>query len=179
MIGISPGRSLSFPSRSLTLALATPATQNLGGDLSLVAVLCILSGIMGVLIGPQLLDLLRIPQGKSCSTFSIAGTTLMFPNRGLYHSWSHIGWQFIRHCDSFTPCHRPKSRCIFKSSHGIIRHRHGGIDLCACGSRYHCSSRWHVSCAHNVLAERGQCPSREGQPITRIIWPRIASSLTS
>ncbi|RDI78758.1 hypothetical protein Vi05172_g11265 [Venturia inaequalis] len=61
-IGISPGRSLSFPSRSLTLALATPATQNLGGDLSLVAVLCILSGIMGVLIGPQLLDLLKIPQ---------------------------------------------------------------------------------------------------------------------
>jgi putative effector of murein hydrolase len=63
-IGISPSRALSFPSRSLTLALATPATQNLGGDLSLVAVLCILSGIMGVVIGPQLLDLLRIPQGK-------------------------------------------------------------------------------------------------------------------
>ncbi|TLD36075.1 hypothetical protein E2P81_ATG02964 [Venturia nashicola] len=61
-IGISTARSLSFPSRSLTLALATPATQNLGGDLSLVAVLCILSGIIGVLIGPQLLDLLKIPQ---------------------------------------------------------------------------------------------------------------------
>ncbi|KIW06037.1 hypothetical protein, variant [Verruconis gallopava] len=60
-IGISPSRALSFPSRSLTLALATPATQNLGGDLSLVAVLCILSGIMGVIIGQQLLDLLRIP----------------------------------------------------------------------------------------------------------------------
>jgi putative effector of murein hydrolase len=50
----------------LTLALATPSTQNLGGDLSLVAVLCILSGIMGVLIGPQLLDLLKIPQGSYC-----------------------------------------------------------------------------------------------------------------
>jgi putative effector of murein hydrolase len=61
---MSPSRSLSFPSRSLTLALATPATQNLGGDLGLVAVLCILSGILGVLIGPQLLDLLGIPQGK-------------------------------------------------------------------------------------------------------------------
>ena len=60
-LGISPTRALSFPSRSLTLALATPATQNLGGDLSLVAVLCILSGILGVVIGPQLLDLLRIP----------------------------------------------------------------------------------------------------------------------
>jgi len=62
-IGISPSRSLSFPSRSLTLALAQPATQNLGGDLSLVAVLALLSGIMGVLLGPQMLKLLRIPEG--------------------------------------------------------------------------------------------------------------------
>ena len=61
-IGISPTRSLSFASRSLTLALATPATQNLGGDLQLVAVLCIMSGVMGVLIGPVLLRWLRIPE---------------------------------------------------------------------------------------------------------------------
>lgn len=61
-IGISPARSLSFASRSLTLALATPATQNLGGDLHLVAVLCIMSGVMGVLIGPTLLKWMRIPE---------------------------------------------------------------------------------------------------------------------
>ncbi|KAK4694376.1 hypothetical protein P7C71_g3196, partial [Lecanoromycetidae sp. Uapishka_2] len=61
-IGISPARSLSFASRSLTLALATPATQNLGGDLQLVAVLCIMSGVMGVLIGPSLLKWMRIPE---------------------------------------------------------------------------------------------------------------------
>jgi len=61
-IGISPARSLSFASRSLTLALATPATQNLGGDLQLVAVLCIMSGVMGVLIGPALLKWMRIPE---------------------------------------------------------------------------------------------------------------------
>lgn len=60
-IGISPARSLSFASRSLTLALATPATQNLGGDLQLVAVLCIMSGVMGVLVGPTILNWLRIP----------------------------------------------------------------------------------------------------------------------
>lgn len=60
-LGITPARSLSFASRSLTLALATPATQNLGGDLQLVAVLCIMSGVMGVLIGPALLKWLRIP----------------------------------------------------------------------------------------------------------------------
>ena len=61
-LGISPQRSLSFAARSLTLALATPATANLGGDLSLVAVLCIMSGILGVLIGPWLLKKLKIPE---------------------------------------------------------------------------------------------------------------------
>lgn len=61
-LGISPARSLSFASRSLTLALATPATQNLGGDLQLVAVLCIMSGVMGVLVGPTLLTWMRIPE---------------------------------------------------------------------------------------------------------------------
>ncbi|KAL2047148.1 hypothetical protein N7G274_001167 [Stereocaulon virgatum] len=61
-LDIAPARSLSFASRSLTLALATPATQNLGGDLQLVAVLCIMSGVLGVLIGPALLKWLRIPE---------------------------------------------------------------------------------------------------------------------
>ncbi|MCJ1337401.1 hypothetical protein MMC09_002683 [Bachmanniomyces sp. S44760] len=61
-IGISSKRSLSFAARSLTLALATPATTNLGGDLNLVAVLCIMSGILGVLIGPVMLKWLRIPE---------------------------------------------------------------------------------------------------------------------
>ena len=61
-LGIAPPRALSFASRSLTLALASPATQNLGGDLQLVAVLCIMSGVMGVLVGPALLKWLRIPE---------------------------------------------------------------------------------------------------------------------
>lgn len=43
-------------------ALATPATQNIGGDLQLVAVLCIMSGVMGVLIGPTLLRWMKIPE---------------------------------------------------------------------------------------------------------------------
>ncbi|KAL9635919.1 MAG: hypothetical protein Q9164_003162 [Protoblastenia rupestris] len=62
-LAILPVRSLSFASRSLTLALASPATQNLGGDLQLVAVLCIMSGVMGVLIGPTLLSWMNIPDG--------------------------------------------------------------------------------------------------------------------
>lgn len=61
-LGIAPPRALSFASRSLTLALATPATQNVGGDLQLVAVLCIMSGVMGVLVGPALLKCMRIPE---------------------------------------------------------------------------------------------------------------------
>ncbi|KAL9130475.1 MAG: hypothetical protein Q9217_001347 [Psora testacea] len=61
-LAISPARSLSFASRSLTLALATPATQNLGGDLQLVAVLCIMSGVMGALLGPSLLSLMKVPE---------------------------------------------------------------------------------------------------------------------
>ncbi|KAF2805746.1 uncharacterized protein BDZ99DRAFT_424137 [Mytilinidion resinicola] len=59
-LSIAPTRSLSFASRSLTLALAQPATANLGGDLSLVAVLCIVSGILGVLLGHAMLRIMRI-----------------------------------------------------------------------------------------------------------------------
>lgn len=61
-LGIAPARGLSFASRSLTLALAQPATANLGGDLSLVAVLCIVSGILGVLLGPTMLKWMKIPE---------------------------------------------------------------------------------------------------------------------
>ena len=57
-----PHHSLAFTARSLTLALATPTSQNLDGDASLVAVLCIMSGILGVLFGPTLLHWLKIPE---------------------------------------------------------------------------------------------------------------------
>ena len=45
-IGISAKRSLAFAARSLTLALATPAVSNLGGDLNTVAAVAIMSGIL-------------------------------------------------------------------------------------------------------------------------------------
>ncbi|KAI1082447.1 LrgB-like family-domain-containing protein [Whalleya microplaca] len=61
-IGISAPRSLAFAARSLTLALATPAAVNLGGDANTVAALAILSGILGVLAGQRLLAMLRIPE---------------------------------------------------------------------------------------------------------------------
>lgn len=64
-IGISAKRSLAFAARSLTLALATPAVANLGGDANTVAALAIMSGIVGALVGPQMLDWMRIPEGMS------------------------------------------------------------------------------------------------------------------
>jgi putative effector of murein hydrolase len=64
-IGISSQRSLAFAARSLTLALATPAVSNIQGDLNTVAALCIMSGILGVLIGPRILQWLRIPEGNN------------------------------------------------------------------------------------------------------------------
>lgn len=64
-IGISAKRSLAFAARSLTLALATPAVSNLGGDLNTVAAVAIMSGVLGVLIGPKMLAWLRIPEGQS------------------------------------------------------------------------------------------------------------------
>ncbi|TDZ14002.1 Plastidal glycolate/glycerate translocator 1 [Colletotrichum spinosum] len=62
VIGISAERSLAFASRSLTLALALPATENLGGDLNTVAAVAIMSGIVGVLVGQRMLAWFRIPE---------------------------------------------------------------------------------------------------------------------
>ncbi|KAI0835981.1 LrgB-like family-domain-containing protein [Hypoxylon sp. FL0890] len=61
-IGISAPRSLAFAARSLTLALAVPATVNLGGDVNTVAALAIMSGIVGVLVGQRMLAALKIPE---------------------------------------------------------------------------------------------------------------------
>jgi putative effector of murein hydrolase len=72
-IGIGAKRSLAFAARSLTLALATPATENLGGDGNTVAALAIMSGILGVLVGERMLALLRIPEGMSSPYFLSLG----------------------------------------------------------------------------------------------------------
>ncbi|KAG8162334.1 hypothetical protein KVR01_008099 [Diaporthe batatas] len=61
--GISPPRALAFASRSLTLALAIPATANLGGDERTVAAVAIMSGVVGALVGGRVLGWLGIPEG--------------------------------------------------------------------------------------------------------------------
>jgi putative effector of murein hydrolase len=69
-IGITAERSLAFAARSLTLALATPAVVNLGGDTYTIAAIAIASGIVGVLVGQQMLAWLKIPEGKSLNPIS-------------------------------------------------------------------------------------------------------------
>lgn len=64
-IGISADRSLAFAARSLTLALAIPAVENLGGDTNTVGAVAIMSGIVGALVGWRILTWLRIPEGES------------------------------------------------------------------------------------------------------------------
>ncbi|KAM0245370.1 hypothetical protein ACHAP5_005453 [Fusarium lateritium] len=60
--GISAARSLAFASRSLTLALAIPATANLNGDANTAAALAIISGILGAVLGARILRWLRVPE---------------------------------------------------------------------------------------------------------------------
>ncbi|KAF4126131.1 LrgB-like family [Geosmithia morbida] len=61
-LGIQPRLSLALVPRSLTLALATPVAENLGAETHATAAIAIVSGIVGVIIGPRLLALIRIPQ---------------------------------------------------------------------------------------------------------------------
>lgn len=71
-VGISATRSLAFASRSLTLALAIPATSNLGGDERTVAAVAIMSGVVGALVGGRMLSWLKIPEGELPLFFSSA-----------------------------------------------------------------------------------------------------------
>ncbi|KAL1847391.1 hypothetical protein VTK73DRAFT_10368 [Phialemonium thermophilum] len=59
-VGISARRSLAFAVRSLTLALATPAVENLGGDNNTAAAVAIMSGIVGALVGQKMMAVLGI-----------------------------------------------------------------------------------------------------------------------
>jgi putative effector of murein hydrolase len=103
-IGISAQRSLAFTARSLTLALATPAVANLGGDPNTVAALAIMSGILGVLIGQRMLALLKIPEGKyylltlsahPSSLLPFLGASLLFFEKGIFTNASRGFSQMI------------------------------------------------------------------------------------
>lgn len=94
-VGISPARSLAFASRSLTLALAIPATANLGGDERTVAAVAIMSGVVGALVGGRVLGWLGIPEGK------FAVFPLLFGRCcgcSLFAFWQGLTWCLFGSC---------------------------------------------------------------------------------
>jgi hypothetical protein len=97
-IGISSKRSLSFAVRSLTLALATPAVDNLGGDSNAAAALAIMSGIFGVLIGPRMLRLLRVPEGNARPILFPDGVLTIY--RRLRYTGHHVRRKLECYCNS-------------------------------------------------------------------------------
>lgn len=97
-LSLPPRLALAFPARSLTLALATPATANLGGDVGLNAVLAIASGMVGALAGGWLLRVLRVPEddyvtrgvvlGANSSAIATAALMAVDPRAGAFASLS-------------------------------------------------------------------------------------------
>jgi len=63
-IGTSPTNSLAFAPCSITLALAQTSPNNLGGNFNVITPVVVVSGICGLIIGPTILKLIRIPGGK-------------------------------------------------------------------------------------------------------------------
>lgn len=83
-------QSLGFAARSATLALATPVTEGLGGNIQVTAVTGVLSGIVGVLIGDFLLEkVFRVPMDNfmvigityGTNSSAVAATTLLGTDR--------------------------------------------------------------------------------------------------
>ncbi|SSD58268.1 uncharacterized protein SCODWIG_00029 [Saccharomycodes ludwigii] len=60
-IGISPENSIGYMGRSITLALGTPAITNFNGNVTVMAVTTVVTGVLGVLIGDRLMKVCRIP----------------------------------------------------------------------------------------------------------------------
>ncbi|KAG5361497.1 hypothetical protein CJU90_2882 [Yarrowia sp. C11] len=83
-------QALGFAARSATLALATPVTEGLGGNIQVTAVTGVLSGIVGVLIGDFLLEkVYRVPMDNfmvigityGTNSSAVAATTLLASDR--------------------------------------------------------------------------------------------------
>ncbi|KAK5995520.1 hypothetical protein PT974_03929 [Cladobotryum mycophilum] len=104
-IGLGAQRSLALASRSLTLAMAIPATQNLGGDVNTVAPVTLVSGITGALVGQRILNWLRVPEsdyvargvslGISSSAIATASLLKTDPRAAALSSLSMILFGFV------------------------------------------------------------------------------------
>lgn len=101
-IGISASRSLGFVGRSVTLLLGTPLVQSLDGSVPLMSVCTIVSGILGVLCGEQMMGkhFLRIRKddyvtrgitlGVNCGAISTAHLLNVDPRAAAMSSLSFV-----------------------------------------------------------------------------------------
>lgn len=132
-LGISARRSLAFASRSLTLALAQPATENLGGDVNTVAALAIVSGILGVLCGQRVLAFLRIPEGEFSPLFDAWVFAFLLTcltqraHRRLRDARHHAWHQLQRHCDCPPAQDRSASSSAIEPVHDSVWHCYGSF----------------------------------------------------
>lgn len=135
-IGITAERSLAFASRSLTLALAIPATANLGGDANTGAAVAIMSGIVGVLIGQRFLAWLRIPEGKLFSHY-LGPEPKVLPlsyswcqcTRRLRDAGCHSRSQLLGHGDGTSVAYGSASGSSIEPGHESVRRDYRPVHL--------------------------------------------------
>lgn len=73
-IGLNAPEALSFAARSTTLALAKPATEAIGGNSPVNAMLVVSNGILGQLLYPFILDKLGVSRHEDDETATVATT---------------------------------------------------------------------------------------------------------
>ncbi|KAL7920972.1 hypothetical protein ACQKWADRAFT_138109 [Trichoderma austrokoningii] len=74
-IGLHASEALSFAARSTTLALAKPATEAIGGNSPVNAMLVVSNGILGQLLYPFILDKLGVSRLEDDETTTVPATT--------------------------------------------------------------------------------------------------------
>ncbi|EIN05697.1 LrgB-domain-containing protein [Punctularia strigosozonata HHB-11173 SS5] len=72
---ISPSRALAFAARSVTTPLAIPMEASLQGDSGFTVLLCIFTGILGAIAGPQMLRVLRVKDSDFITIGVVLGCT--------------------------------------------------------------------------------------------------------
>lgn len=73
-IGLNAPEALSFAARSTTLALAKPATEAIGGNSPVNAMLVVSNGILGQLLYPFILDKLGVSRHEDDETTTVSTT---------------------------------------------------------------------------------------------------------
>ncbi|UKZ63837.1 uncharacterized protein TrAtP1_005061 [Trichoderma atroviride] len=74
-LGLNASEALSFAARSTTLALAKPATEAIGGNSPVNAMLVVSNGVLGQLLYPFILDKLGVSRHEDDDKTTVATTT--------------------------------------------------------------------------------------------------------